>query len=206
MLRDLSVLPQGLSSHTLRLAFGTVVEVVPEEGAARVALGEYDDGAGRPLVTDGLPVLHRGTLGDRAWWLPDIGEHVSVLFDGDSGVILGSIYSEEDPPPERNAGVRSVTFADGTVVRHDRESGRLSVVATGDVEVTAGGRLFLGGEGGAVEVALGPAIVARIETLEARFTQHVLKPPTGPTPAHPDPSLPIYGPHPPALSDHTHTV
>lgn len=55
------------------------------------------------------------------------------------------IFSKEDEPQERSADVRAIKFGDGTVIKHDRKSGSLTVNATGDISIIAAGTLTIRG-------------------------------------------------------------
>ena len=61
------------------------------------------------------------------------------------GFILGSFFSAEDAPQERSADVRAVKFGDGTVIKHDRSTGNLTINATGDIDIIAGGTVTIKG-------------------------------------------------------------
>ncbi len=74
-------------------------------------------------------------------WLPPVGAQVAVLLDelGESGVVLGSLYSQRDPaPPGQADGRLHVAFPDGSTVEFDSASG-LRVAAQGGCEVAAVG-------------------------------------------------------------------
>ncbi len=61
-------------------------------------------------------------------------------------VLLLVHFFKEDEPQERSADVRAIKFGDGTVIKHDRESGSLTVNATGDISIIAGGGVTIRGE------------------------------------------------------------
>jgi phage baseplate assembly protein V len=89
-----------------------------------------------------LAVLKSKTLKDKAYWMPDIGEHVAVLIDenAEEGVILGAIYSSQDTPPVSNANKCHIKFQDGTVLEYDRAEHKLKADVKGDIDVKATGR------------------------------------------------------------------
>lgn len=41
--------------------------------------------------------------------------------------------------------MRAVKFSDGTVVKHDRKTGNLTINATGDISIIAGGAVTIKG-------------------------------------------------------------
>ncbi|MDM7320222.1 MAG: phage baseplate assembly protein V [Fervidobacterium sp.] len=86
-----------------------------------------------------LPVMQHKTLRDKAYWLPDVGEHVVCLLDenGEEGVVLGAIYSDADKPPVSSRDKFFVRFEDGTTIEYDRKSHTLNINCTGTVNITA---------------------------------------------------------------------
>jgi phage baseplate assembly protein V len=91
-------------------------------------------------TSDWLPVLQQGARagGGRAYWLPVVGDEVVCAFYSDGteeGVVLGSYYPADAPPPASGAGVRYVVFPDGSMVKWD--NGHLTVVAVAGVAITA---------------------------------------------------------------------
>jgi len=110
---------------------GIVSSVNPEAGTARVA---FED---RGVVSYELSVLQRGTLGVRDYWMPTPGEQVWCLYspNGDiDGLVLGSVYSDEDPPPVTSAAKRRLEFPDGTYIEYDHEEHLLKLVLKGSVK------------------------------------------------------------------------
>lgn len=116
------------------LQFGTVSAVDDTRHAVRVKLPALED-----METDWLPVLTLGAGGNRFYALPDAGELAVCLLDarGEGGVCLGVIYNDADPAPESDRNIWCKKFSNGTVIRHDRSSGQLTVDTPGDVLVKA---------------------------------------------------------------------
>lgn len=117
------------------LKFGTVTEVKPGDGTARVEFRE--DGIVSPWMSIVVPC----TKADKYQYTPAIGEHVVCLMEGDgsAGVILGAKYSTVNTPAadlahDDRAGVE---FADGTQVYYDQGAGELVVDSVGKVKVIA---------------------------------------------------------------------
>ena len=97
-------------------------------------------------------IVNRGSMVDKDYWIPDIDEQVLCLMMPNKsgqglneGFILGSFFSAEDAPQERSADVRAVKFGDGTVIKHDRSSGKLTINVTGDIDIVAGGAVTIKG-------------------------------------------------------------
>lgn len=101
------------------LRFGIVVALDESRGMVRV---QYTDMDGE--VSYWLAVLKAKTLKDKAYWMPDLGEHVAVLIDenAEEGVVLGAIYSEADSVPVSNKDKAYIKFEDGTEIEYDRKS------------------------------------------------------------------------------------
>nr|DAW28352.1 MAG TPA: baseplate assembly protein [Caudoviricetes sp.] len=129
------------------IRIGRVSSVDVNTNTARVAFSDKDD-----LVSGNLMIVNRGSMADKDYWIPDIDEQVLCLMMPNKsglglneGFILGSFFSAEDAPQERSADVRAVKFGDGTVIKHDRSTGILTINATGDIDIIAGGTVTIKG-------------------------------------------------------------
>lgn len=129
------------------IRIGRVSSVDVNPNTARVAFSDKDD-----LVSGNLMIVNRGSMADKDYWIPDIDEQVLCLMMPNKsglglneGFILGSFFSAEDAPQERSADVRAVKFGDGTVIKHDRSTGNLTINATGDIDIIAGGTVTIKG-------------------------------------------------------------
>lgn len=129
------------------IRIGRVSSIDVNTNTARVAFSDKDD-----LVSGNLMIVNRGSMVDKDYWIPDIDEQVLCLMQPNAsgkglndGFILGSFFSAEDPPQESSADVRAVKFSDGTVVKHDRKTGNLTINATGDISIIAGGAVTIKG-------------------------------------------------------------
>lgn len=126
---------------------GVVSSVDAAAGTARVAFTDLDN-----TVSQDLRILTRGSKHDKDYWIPDIDEQVVCLMLTNTsgrgvcaGVILGTFYSRTDAPVENSADVRGITFGDGSVVRHDRGSGNMTIHATGNIDLVADGKVTIQG-------------------------------------------------------------
>ena len=104
------------------------------------------------MVSGNLMIVNRGSMVDKDYWIPDIDEQVLCLMMPNKsgqglneGFIIGSFFSAEDGPQERSADVRAIKFGDGTVIKHDRSTGNLTINATGDISIIAAGTLTIRG-------------------------------------------------------------
>lgn len=127
---------------------GTVSSVNAAAGTVRVAFAAQDD-----MVTYELPVITRGSKNNKDYWLPDVDEQVLCLFLPNTsgrgvcdGFVLGTFYSNVDAPVENSGDVHAVKYGDGTIIKHDRSTGKLTINATGDIDIIAGGKITINGQ------------------------------------------------------------
>lgn len=127
---------------------GTVSSINAAAGTVRVAFAAQDN-----MVTYELPVITRGSKNNKDYWLPDVDEQVLCLFLPNTsgrgvceGFVLGTFYSSVDAPVENSGDVHAVKYGDGTIVKHDRSTGKLTINATGDIDIIAGGKITINGQ------------------------------------------------------------
>ena len=127
---------------------GTVSSVNEAAGTVRVAFAAQDD-----MVTYELPVITRGSKNNKDYWLPDVDEQVLCIFLPNvsgrgvcEGFVLGTFYSSVDAPVEGSVDVHAVKYGDGTIIKHDRSTGKLTINATGDIDIIAGGKITINGQ------------------------------------------------------------
>lgn len=127
---------------------GTVSSINAAAGTVRVAFAAQDD-----MVTYELPVITRGSKNNKDYWLPDVDEQVLCLFLPNTsgrgvcdGFVLGTFYSSVDAPVESSGDVHAVKYGDGTIIKHDRRTGKLTINATGDIDIIAGGKITINGQ------------------------------------------------------------
>ena len=115
---------------------GVVSAIDPASCSARVRFDDLDG-----LETMFLPVGQKKTLKDKSYWMPDVGEHVACMLDGnaETGVILCAIYSDADAPPVVSPDKLHIRFMDGGMFEYDRASGAMTIITKGVVDVTAEG-------------------------------------------------------------------
>jgi phage baseplate assembly protein V len=107
----------------------------------------------RNLQSGYMTVLQRNTLGTNDYYVPEEGEPVWVMMAGRSlsrGLILGSAYTDDNPPPYNSRTIRGVKFKDGTYIIYDaanggnyqiNSAGKLTATTKGDANITVGGAL-----------------------------------------------------------------
>lgn len=114
------------------LRFGTISEIDGDKGLVRVQFDDAD------IVSAWLPMIQKGTKGNRYFAVPDKQEHVAVLMDAHSenGVCLGAIYSSAELPGSvKGKDVAGVAFSDGTVIKYDRGNKTLTVSGPDNINV-----------------------------------------------------------------------
>jgi phage baseplate assembly protein V len=120
---------------------GVVTSINPEKGTVLVHLAGVDE-----EVSYELPVIFPKTNKDKAYFMPDIGEHVVCIFSGqglEQGFVLGAIYSEADTTPVSDQDKFFIRFEDGTEIAYDRRAHRLRISVRGDVLIEADGNMTL---------------------------------------------------------------
>ena len=123
---------------------GIVSSVNAEKCKVRVAFDDRDF-----LVTAELPVVVRGAMKNKEYWMPDVGEQVLVLFLPNSnheGFVLGSMYNDEDTPPEKEEYMRTMRFEDGTTIRYNTKTHTLYVECKGPITIKADGNVTVIGD------------------------------------------------------------
>lgn len=122
------------------LRFGVVTGIDEARGMVRVQYADMDR-----EVSYWLAVLKAKTLRDKAYWMPDIGEHVAVLIDENAveGVVLGAIYSEADSVPVSNKDKAHIRFEDGTEIEYDRKGHVLRVSSEKEILLKARNKIVI---------------------------------------------------------------
>ena len=112
---------------------GTVSAVFPERDTARVMFDDKD-GTSSPE----LHILHRYSGKNKDYWIPDIGDQALCLFNNNdknfsTGWILGTYFTDKQPPQVASPDIMRLDFADGTYIEYDRSSSTLTVNVAGPV-------------------------------------------------------------------------
>ncbi|THD15378.1 baseplate assembly protein [Anoxybacillus ayderensis] len=121
---------------------GIVTSIYPDRCTARVKFEDSDD-----LISAELQIVVRGSLKNKDYWMPKVGEHVFCIFTKQKkGYILGSLYSEETPPPVTDESKRYMEFEDGTTIEYDTHTHTLSIQCTGTINIEATGNVNVKGD------------------------------------------------------------
>lgn len=160
MLNDTQLV--DLESIVLNLIrIGTVDVINPAAGTARVVFEDRDD-----MQSYDLRVLKKNTLKNKDSWMPDIGEQVACIFlptGLESGFIIGSYNTDDNPPPDGTENKRSTVFEDGTRIEYDRESSTLLADLGGSkIEATKEHILLQVGGNGIEITEAGVAIIGAV--------------------------------------------
>lgn len=121
-----------------RLMMPGIVQSVPKPGWVRVMRGEYVTGMLR--VMQAASGKHRPIT---------IGEQVLCLFPGggEDGVALRCIPTETNDIPDGSAaGVTIDRYDDGTIIKYDEISHKLSATIQGSAEIAATGGVKITGD------------------------------------------------------------
>ena len=128
--------PSGGQHHNFgaTLQFGTVAEIDDKKHAVRVVLPALEN-----LQTDWLPVITLGAGGNQFYCLPDISALVVCILDkqGESGVVLGAIFNEDDPVPATSRDLHVLQYSNGTRIQHNRKTGDILIKTSGMVTIEA---------------------------------------------------------------------
>lgn len=129
-----------MSETTGGVKFKTGIVSKSKVGFAKVKFAELDD-----METMWLTVIYLKTGEDKFAWTLDIGEHVRCLMDEnlEDGCILGAVYSDVNAPPISSPNKFHVSFKDGGVFEYDRETGDMTIVAKGHINITADGNVTI---------------------------------------------------------------
>lgn len=107
---------------------GEVTSTDPEAMTARVRFIDRDN-----TESYDMQILTRGSLKDKSYHVPDIGENVVCLFlpsGVEAGFILGAFYPSNVERPAASNDVTCMVFGDGTRIEYNRAANNLLVDAS----------------------------------------------------------------------------
>ena len=121
---------------------GTVSAVYPESDTVRVV---FDDKDG--TTSPELHILHRFSGKNKDYWMPDIGDQVVCLFANNdknfsTGWILGSYFTDKQPPQVASADIMRLDFSDGAYIEYNRAVSTLKIQVPGHIMIN-GARIDL---------------------------------------------------------------
>lgn len=117
------------------LRTGTVSAVYPKTDTVRVVFDDKDE-----TTSPELHVLHRFSGKNKDYWMPDKGDQVLCIFNNNdknfsTGWVLGSYFTERQPPQVASADIMRMDFADGSFVEVNRAAGSLKINFTGPITI-----------------------------------------------------------------------
>lgn len=121
--------------------FGTVTKIDYKKAMCKIALRDersHDDGEN--FESGWLYVAAARAKDTKSYWMPKKGEAVVAFTDEncDEGVVLCSHFTEENKPEgDMKEGVHVTKYSDGTVIKYDENTSKLSITAVGDVSIKA---------------------------------------------------------------------
>lgn len=126
----------------MRTQVGEVTTIDPANGTARVKIEEQDGKVSAPLF-----ILFRGTLKNKDYWMPKVGERVLCLFTKRSeGFILGAYYSDGTPPPRTDPEKRCIELEDGSFIEYDTKTHKLHLNIDGEINIETKGAVTVNGQ------------------------------------------------------------
>lgn len=123
------------------VTIGRVVSVDYAKATARVEIGENQ--------TAELPMRAGRAGGNRSWEPVEVGEQVIVISPSgnlSTGLIMGSLYSDEGAAPGDRPGLQRTTYSGGSVIEFDRDANHFTMnLAGGSVTINAPGGITITG-------------------------------------------------------------
>lgn len=114
---------------------GVVSSTNPKKNTVRVAFTDKDN-----LVSGDLRIIHRGSVGNKDYWMPDVNDEVVCIFPTNDesyydGYVIGTLFNDKDVPNANSQDVARIDFKDGTFIEYDRKKHSLSIECTGDITI-----------------------------------------------------------------------
>lgn len=169
---------ESLVANLIRI--GEVTSINPEAFTARVRFEDRDN-----VESYDLRILVRGSLRDKFFHMPDVGENVLCLFlpsGVEAGFILGAYYPAPLDRPAASEDITAVQYEDGTRIEYDRESKKLQIDIpenTGEIVINCAGpvtvnspKIDLGEEADLEPSVLGDKLAAAFQVLKDELDNH----------------------------------
>ena len=151
-----------LLQSIVRIGKVTMIDAATTPPCVRVESGS--------LHTDWIPWTTSRAAGVSHWRPPIVGEDVLLLaIGGDTGNarVIGSLYTEDNPPPERSLDKTVTVYPDGARIEYDHASSTLTATLPGQAIVTAVGAVTVEAKG-SVEVSSSTSITAKAPLIDAK--------------------------------------
>lgn len=111
-----------------QIDIGRVSAVYPERATARVL---FDNQGADGIVSRELPIISKGSMQTKDFWMPEINEMVLCAFlegSGRQGFVIGTFFNEVDQVPVTSGRIRHLSFSDGASVEYDLRSKVMTIV------------------------------------------------------------------------------
>lgn len=114
------------------IKYGTVTEIKADTAQVKVIFKESNN-----IVSYYMPVLQAFAGKNNAYVLPSINDVVVCLISprGESGVVIGSIYTGTNKPLIADENKYNVTFDDETQIEYDKKENILKADIKGSAEI-----------------------------------------------------------------------
>lgn len=118
------------------IRIGEVSSIDPAKGRAKVVFDDRED-----QVSYDLPIVFRSASpSDKSYEMPDIGVQAVCVFlpnGHEEGYVAGFIYSDAFSPPFADANIIGRVFGNGDYFFYDKLTGKMSVKASGGVDINS---------------------------------------------------------------------
>lgn len=122
------------------------VEVDDKHANVRVIMPDKVDHNGTPLISKPIPVLQVASTAKRSFAVPRKNTPVALIKmpNGTSDyLVVGSFYTEADPPPVSDPMLDYVEYDDGSTMQFDASNGELTWKLKGDMNFDNQGAALL---------------------------------------------------------------
>lgn len=125
---------------------GIVSSTNPEKNTVRVIFEDKDN-----LVSGDLRIVHRGSVGNKEYWMPDVGDECVCIFPTNDescfdGYVLGTLFNEKDKPNAKSQDVSRIDFKDGTFIEYDRDKHAMKIECKGTLDIVCDKEITIKGE------------------------------------------------------------
>ena len=124
----------------MQIRSGEVCELDYAKCLARVEFKDMDN-----FISAWLQVGQRGTLNNKDYWMPEIGEQVICALGDRTGSVMYAVYNDIDLPAYNSEHIRGIKFSDDTEIFYDRDKNKLVIniqKAGGEVNFTADKKVY----------------------------------------------------------------
>jgi len=139
------------------IRIGTIEEIDHKAFRVRVISGDN--------LTDWVPWRAARAGKTKTWDPPTKGEQVVLLSpsgDMSQAIVLQSLYSDENPPPNASENLWLKKFPDGTEIRYDHAAKKLHIDGAGELQIDVKGNAAINAKTIALNKGVGVVTGAHI--------------------------------------------